>query len=579
MESGKILNDKWIKASIIGTIWAASEIVLGSFLHNLKVPFAGNLLTAIGIIILVSISYIWKEKGLFWRAGVICALMKTISPSAVIFGPMIAIFSESVLLELSSRLFGRTIVGYLLGSMLAMSWNLFQRIINYIIFYGFDIVGLYTSLLKYTEKQFSIPIDMVWAPIILLLIIYCLMGILAAIIGIRVGRRLPERSVTESQPVKKASLHAEKKRDNNFNYSLAWLVMDILLVPASLILINSTRFVIWIMPIVIVAVVWSLRYKRAFKQLLKPKFWIFFVVITMLTAFIFTRVSPGSNSLIDGLMLGVQMNFRAVIVIMGFAVLGTELYNPVIRNFFLKTSFRQLPVALELSFESLPSMIASIPDFKTVARNPGMVFYSILSQTEARLEEIKNELKRQNHVFIVTGATESGKTTTIKGVEKILAANDINVSGIISERIVEDGITKGYILVNIKTGERIPFLNVEGANTGEHIGRVIINEDGLAEGRRILAEAASSDCRVIIIDEIGRLELKDGGWADELSMIVSSTDKHLVITARDTITDEVISRFNLKRHTIIALKENDIASAGREITDFLKNEKKNTGSS
>ncbi|HNX66600.1 MAG TPA: hypothetical protein PKH02_06930, partial [Bacteroidales bacterium] len=142
MESRQILNDKWIKASIIGAIWAASEIVLGSFLHNLKVPFAGNLLTGIGIIILVSISYIWKEKGLFWRSGVICALMKTISPSAVIFGPMIAIFSESVLMELSSRIFGRTVVGYLLGSMLAMSWNLFQKIINYIIFYGFDIIGL-----------------------------------------------------------------------------------------------------------------------------------------------------------------------------------------------------------------------------------------------------------------------------------------------------------------------------------------------------------------------------------------------------------------------------------------------------
>ena len=87
-------------ASIIGTIWAASEIVLGSFLHNLKVPFSGNILTAIGIIILISVSYIWKEKGLFWRAGLICAIMKTMSPSAVIFGPMIAIFSEAMLLEI-----------------------------------------------------------------------------------------------------------------------------------------------------------------------------------------------------------------------------------------------------------------------------------------------------------------------------------------------------------------------------------------------------------------------------------------------------------------------------------------------
>ena len=122
------LSEKWIKASIVGTIWAASEIVLGSFLHNLKVPFSGNVLTGIGIVILISLGSTWRENGLFWRAGLICAIMKTISPSAVIFGPMIAILSESLLLELSVRLFGRTLLGFALGAVLAMTWNLFQRI-------------------------------------------------------------------------------------------------------------------------------------------------------------------------------------------------------------------------------------------------------------------------------------------------------------------------------------------------------------------------------------------------------------------------------------------------------------------
>jgi len=57
------ISDKWIKASIIGTIWAAAEIVLGSFLHNLRVPFSGNMLTAIALVILIAVSYRWREKG------------------------------------------------------------------------------------------------------------------------------------------------------------------------------------------------------------------------------------------------------------------------------------------------------------------------------------------------------------------------------------------------------------------------------------------------------------------------------------------------------------------------------------
>src|SRR5690606_35604848 len=110
-------------------------------------PFSGNILTAIGIIILISISFIWRECGIFWRAGLICAIMKTMSPSAVIFGPMIAIIAESLLLELSVRIFGRNMAGLVIGAMLAMSWNLFQKIANYIISYGSDIVEVYNSLL------------------------------------------------------------------------------------------------------------------------------------------------------------------------------------------------------------------------------------------------------------------------------------------------------------------------------------------------------------------------------------------------------------------------------------------------
>ena len=166
-----------------GTIWAASEIVLGSFLHNLRIPFSGNILTAIGIIILISVSYLWTEKGIFWRAGVICAVLKTMSPSAVIFGPMIAIIAESFLLEASVRLFGRTIAGFVLGAMLAMSWNLFQKIINMIIFYGSGIIEIYEGLLKMAQKQLDIQTDIVWLPIIILLVAYALFGILRLLSG------------------------------------------------------------------------------------------------------------------------------------------------------------------------------------------------------------------------------------------------------------------------------------------------------------------------------------------------------------------------------------------------------------
>lgn len=97
--ASKPLKEIWLKASVLGSIWASIEILLGSFLHNLKIPFSGMILSLIGVWLIISFLQVWKERGLVWRAGIICALMKSISPSAIILGPMIGIFTEALLIE------------------------------------------------------------------------------------------------------------------------------------------------------------------------------------------------------------------------------------------------------------------------------------------------------------------------------------------------------------------------------------------------------------------------------------------------------------------------------------------------
>ena len=136
-------NILWRKAAVLGGIWAASEIVLGSFLHNARVPFSGELLTAIGIAILVAGHRLWPERGLLWRAGLVCAAMKSVSPSAVIFGPMLAISMEGLLAEAGVRLLGCNPAGYLLAGGLAMCWALAHKAVNLLIFYGPDTVAVY----------------------------------------------------------------------------------------------------------------------------------------------------------------------------------------------------------------------------------------------------------------------------------------------------------------------------------------------------------------------------------------------------------------------------------------------------
>ena len=45
----KPLNPIWLKAAVVGSIWASIEIILGSFLHNLKIPLSGTILSFIAM--------------------------------------------------------------------------------------------------------------------------------------------------------------------------------------------------------------------------------------------------------------------------------------------------------------------------------------------------------------------------------------------------------------------------------------------------------------------------------------------------------------------------------------------------
>ena len=568
---GNRLSETWIKASIAGTMWAASEIVLGSFLHNLKVPFSGNILTAIGIIILISIGHIWRERGLFWRAGLVCAVMKSMSPSAVIFGPMIAIFTESLLLEFSVRLMGRSYAAYITGSVLAMSWNLIQKIINYIIFYGTNIIEVYTSLLKYAQKQLNIGSDIVWMPIIILLAAYALFGLLASITGIRVGRKMLERPVQESPvTLKMPSPGTGPGKRPEFNYSMAWLIADAALIIFSFLLLNLTGWIIWAPAIAIIVIIWSVRYKRALRQLSRPKFWFLFVFITLVAAFVFTKAGHGENSLMNGLLTGIQMNFRAVVVIVGFSVLGTELYNPVVRNFFLGTSFKNLPLALELSAESLPLFIANIPDFRSLIRNPVALFYTVISNAESRLSEIRKRDSHAKEVFIVTGSIRGGKTTFTRKLCDLLKGEDITTGGILSERVMKDGETTGYDIADIFTGERFPFLRQEGQCGEERIGRFIICSDGLSEGRRILGSLAGSGENFAVIDEVGLLELQGKGWSDAITVLLGEPQVSMLMTVRDIYVDEVRKKWDLTDAVVFNITGTDQNDAFRSIISKIQ---------
>jgi len=564
------LSGTWQKAAVLGSLWASSEIVLGSFLHNLRVPFSSIFLTSIGIILLVSVSYQWKDRGLIWRAGLICAIMKAVSPSAVIFGPMIAIFLEAVLLEFSVRIFGKNMLGFFIGSILAMSWSFFQKIANFVIVYGFNIVDLYTSLINFAQKQLQFHFTTVWMPVLALWVIYLVFGILSAVVGIYIGKT----AVNTDPPM----MSIDKKRTGGiksgksmpaFNYSMGWLALTIMGMVAVLLLMNFTTIIWWGPAGIAMLTAWVIHYNNILKPLQKPKFWVFFIVITMLSSFLFTTLQSSHISILDGLMIGLQMNFRAAIMVVGFAVTGKELSNPVIRSFFIRTSFKQLPLSLEVAFNTLPFILSNLPSLRDIFKKPVPILRQLTAQAEFWLGKVELSLKKKNNVILVTGDTGDGKSTLLAELAIFFKSRNIQTGGIISPAVFENGVKSGYELINVATSQKKRLSQTQKDDSYVNVGRFYFFREGISFGKAALTVANNQNSQIVFIDEIGAWELQGQGWAESLNELILRCDMPVILAVNTKLVDQVIESWQLQSPLIIEAKKASTPEALQEIMQFI----------
>ena len=180
-------NPKWLRAAALGSLWATSEIVLGSFLHNLKVPFRGHALTAIAVLLLSGAQRRWGGRGVVWRAGLVAAVMKSASPSAVLLGPMLAISMEGFAFEAGLAIGRGGLIGCLIGGVLAMSWTFLHLLLSLLLSYGTNLVEVYRQLVGSAAQQLGpMPFGAV-GPIAALALVNMAVGVAAAFTGWRAG--------------------------------------------------------------------------------------------------------------------------------------------------------------------------------------------------------------------------------------------------------------------------------------------------------------------------------------------------------------------------------------------------------
>lgn len=541
------MSDKWLRAATIGSIWASIEIIFGSFLHNLRLPLAGSILSFFAVVLMVSFLKLWPHKGIIWRAGVICALMKSISPSAVILGPMTGIILEALLMELGLFFFGINLAGMILGGMLAVLSALFHKAVNLLILYGSDFATLLDRLVLYASKQLGAASVSGADVLILLAIVYLLAGALAAIAGWRLspvrGLDQVHGSGWEQSPERINRLFGLSERQS---YSVFLLAGHIFVLTILLLGINRLEFYYWVLPVVAYLLFCLLRYKRALTQLLRPRFWIQMVLITFLSTVLLQSVATHHWFDRSGFEAGILMNLRAFMVLTAFTAISTELKNPLVKALVFRRGFSNLYKSVSLAFSVLPGIM----NLTAGTGKPKLAFRSVIGgyllRADLILEQFKHLEASLPEISIVVGDREEGKTTFLQNMVNDLIVEGKRVSGFLAIGIHDfTGVRYGFKLRNIETGEEVEFCSTEGNPLWESIGRFRINPDGLAKGYEWMAPERIRNSDILVIDELGPLEMAGKGWAGLIETILRDTPKPMIWTVRRNLAEKIAVKWNV----------------------------------
>lgn len=539
--AASIPGSKWLKASVIASFWAATEIILGSFLHNMRFPLSGTLLSFASVMLVISFAAGWKQSGIIWRAGLICALLKSISPSAIILGPMIGIFTEALLLELAVWFMGHHLLAYTVGGAMAVFSALLHKVVSLLILYGFDLVRILDALYSYAIKQLGVnylPAEkLLW----IISILYLVAGIIAAIAGYWVSR-LSRREVMAASRQDEIKLSQEKafiNRTENQKYSVWLLGMNMLSVILLLFLINYQ----FLIPALVLAAIYLgfvfYHYRHSLRYLKKPLFWIQFLAITMVASLLLDGLTQGSFFSVKGLMVGLNMNFRALIIIVGFSAISTELRNPVIRAVSLRGGFSSLYQSVNLAFSALPAVLNEFPGVRTFIRHPLQSLAGFIPVAEHLIRSFERTITGRKPVIIISGERQQGKTAFLQELVRKLKESNVEVTGFFAAGVHEGSKRIGFDLVDVKSGNSWPLCR-EKETTGSY-HRFQFNEETLARGNRILDIAELGEAKLVVIDEVGPIEMKNGGWAQAIGKLLNEAEIVHLWTVRKSMIKQVAS--------------------------------------
>ena len=139
-------------------------------------------------------------------------------------------------------------------------------------------------------------------------------------------------------------------------------------------------------------------------------------------------------------------------------------------------------------------------------------------------------------VIIVTGAIGIGKTTVCEKVVSIVQSLGYTCGGILTYKAPDKSLT----ILDIQTGERKTLASNDTIYHGPRTEKYFFNTEAINFGIRAIEHGTVSD--VLIVDEVGHLELGGEGFAKSLELITTDRVGNSILVIREQLLPNFLAQ-------------------------------------
>lgn len=156
--------------------------------------------------------------------------------------------------------------------------------------------------------------------------------------------------------------------------------------------------------------------------------------------------------------------------------------------------------------------------------------------------------------LLVVGEPKSGKTTWCREYIDRRRQCGFAVGGILSPATEKQRQRIGFNVIDLLTGKEVPFARLSPYRSfkgGEVVGDYTISREGILFARAAIKRAVESRCDLVVIDEVGPLELCGKGLMPAVELALASP-VNVLIVVRSWLKGALERRFPECEFVVIA---------------------------